>query len=171
MDEVILVDDKDNQIGTKEKLKAHEDADLHRAFSIFIFNNKGDVMLQRRAITKYHSGGLWTNTCCSHPRPNETTDKAAHRRLREEMGFDCPLTEVFSFIYKVPLDHGLTEHEFDHVFTGIFEDTPIINGDEVEEWKWISPADLIEDMETRPKAYTFWFNLVAKDVLEKAGYL
>src|SRR5690349_17076045 len=127
---LILVDEQDHEIGTEEKLKTHRDAKLHRAFSIFIFNKKGQLLLQRRALSKYHSGGLWTNTCCGHPRPGENIDKAAHRRLQEEMGFDCNMKDVFRFTYKAPLDHGLTEHEVDHVFIGTCDAQPKLNHDE-----------------------------------------
>ena len=136
MEQVILVDEKDKEIGLEEKIKAHKEGKLHRAFSVFVFNQKGEMLLQRRALTKYHSGGLWTNTCCSHPRKGEDVDKAASRRLKEEMGFSCGLKEVFSFIYKTGFDNGLMEHEFDHVFVGAYESEPKINPEEVAEYKW-----------------------------------
>lgn len=165
---VILVDEQDNQIGTEEKMAAHENgARLHRAFSIFIFNQKKELMLQRRAAHKYHSGGLWTNTCCSHQRPGETTIEAAHRRLQEEMGFDTDLEEVFSFIYRAELDHGLTEHEFDHVVVGYFEDDPILNLEETDQWKWISLDELQRDIKNHPEQYTEWFKIILRESIEK----
>lgn len=164
MEQVILVDINDRPTGSEEKLKAHELALLHRAFSVFIFNSKGELMLQRRALHKYHSPGLWTNTCCSHPRPGEETMQAAHRRLKEEMGFDCPLEWKFSFIYQAPFDNGLTEHEFDHVFFGSFKQDPIINPDEVAEWKWVSMEWLLQDVRTNPQDYTIWFKIALEQI-------
>lgn len=166
MQKVILVGKNDKEIGTCEKLKAHKEGKLHRAFSIFIFNSKGELLLQRRAKTKYHSGGLWSNTCCSHPRPGETLENAAHRRLKEEMGFDCELKEVFSFIYKVKLDN-LFEHEYDHVFTGKFDGEPTLNPEEADDWKWINMGELKEDMQKNPNNYTFWFKICIKRLNQK----
>ena len=163
MEEIILVDENDNQIGTGEKMKVHEEGKLHRCFSIFVFNSKGELMLQKRASTKYHCGGLWTNTCCGHPRPGEGTEEAAHRRLKEEMNFDCELEEALKFIYKAVLDHGLTEHEYDHVFIGDFDGKPVMNPEEAEDWKWISLDDLRKDIEKNPASYTYW----SKIALEK----
>ncbi|MDD5357500.1 MAG: isopentenyl-diphosphate Delta-isomerase [Candidatus Pacebacteria bacterium] len=156
---IILVDEKDNPIGEEGKLSAHLAGKLHRCFSIFVFNSKGEMLLQRRAKGKYHSGGLWTNACCGHPRPGEETEKAAHRRLKEEIGFDCPLKEVFSFTYKADLDHGIREHEFDHVFLGKFDGEVKINPEEAEDFKWISPAALREDVKKNPGTYTYWFRI------------
>ena len=167
MDKVILVDIDDNPVGTEEKLKAHEMALLHRAFSVFVFNSKGELMLQQRAMHKYHSPGLWTNTCCSHPRPEENTLDAAHRRLKEEMGFDCDLEWKFSFVYKASFDNGLTEHEFDHVFFGSFSGEPKINPDEVHAWKWIAMKDLIELMKANPAEYTVWFRIAMDKIIEQ----
>jgi isopentenyl-diphosphate delta-isomerase len=147
-----------------EKMEVHRKALLHRAFSVFVFNKKNELMLQQRAAGKYHSPLLWTNTCCSHPRPGETTKAAAHRRLAEEMGFDCDLTEIFSFIYKEPLDQGLTEHEFDHVFVGSFNGIPEINPGEVETWKWMSLENITTDMKTHPENYTVWFRIAFERV-------
>lgn len=161
---VVLVDEKDNEIGTEEKIKAHEDGKLHRAFSIFVFNTEGKLLLQRRALSKYHCGGLWTNTCCSHPRKGELLEKAVHRRLKEEMGFDCELKEIFSFLYKAEFDNGLTENELDHVFIGIFEGEPLINKDEVEEFKWMGMDDLNKDISENPKSYTPWFKIAVKHI-------
>ena len=140
-EKVILVDKNDNQVGLMPKLEAHEKGLLHRAFSIFIFNSKYELLLQKRASSKYHSGGLWTNTCCSHPREGEDTLDAANRRLDEEMGIKTSLRKVYDFIYKAELDNQLTEHEFDHVFYGVFDNDPILNKDEAEDFKWV-------DMET-----------------------
>ena len=136
-EQVILVDEQDNPIGLMEKIEAHEKALLHRAFSVFVFNDKKELMLQQRAADKYHSPLLWTNTCCSHQREEETNLEAGKRRLQEEMGFVCELKEVFYFIYKAPFDNGLTEHELDHVMIGEFNDKPIINKEEVEAYKWM----------------------------------
>jgi len=154
---VILVDENDNQIGVMEKMAAHQKACLHRAVSVFIANSQGDWILQRRALKKYHSGGLWTNTCCSHPYPLESSLAAANRRLTEEMGIDAPLTELFSFIYNEPLDNELTEYELDHIFVGFSDDFPKINTDEVNEWKTISFNELNADVISNPESYTVWF--------------
>jgi isopentenyl-diphosphate delta-isomerase len=155
-EQVILVDTSDQQIGTAEKLQAHLLGQLHRAFSIFILNSQGQLLLQKRAKHKYHSGGLWTNTCCSHPRPEETLLDAAHRRLQEEMGMTCELQELFSFIYFAKLDRGLTEHEFDHVFVGYSDRPPILNPEEAEDWQWIDLQQLQSDIDNNPEAYTYW---------------
>lgn len=164
MEQVILVNTNDQPTGTEEKIRAHELALLHRAFSVFVFNSKGELMLQRRALHKYHSPGLWTNTCCSHPRPGEETTQAAHRRLKEEMGFDCPLEWTFSFIYKAPFDNGLTEHEFDHVFFGTYDEEPQINPEEVAEWKWVSMEMLLHDVQLNPRHYTIWFKIALEKI-------
>lgn len=164
---VILVDENDNELGSMEKIEAHEKAVLHRAFSIFIFNDKGQMMLQQRALSKYHSPGLWTNTCCSHPRPGETLEVATRRRIVEEMGFSCEMEEVLDFIYKAPFDHGLTEHELDHVFMGKYNNDPVINPGEVEAWKWIELSDLLRDVEENPDKYTVWFKIALKEMQER----
>jgi len=159
-EKIILVDKNDNQVGIEEKLKAHQNGGkLHRAFSIFVFNSKGELMLQKRAKTKYHCPGLWTNTCCSHPRPGEELEDAAHRRLKEEMGFDCELKEDFDFIYKAKFDNGLTEWEFDHVFLGQYDGSPRINPNEADDWKWIKMRDLKKDIKANPRNYTPWFKI------------
>ncbi|MES2779734.1 MAG: isopentenyl-diphosphate Delta-isomerase [Bacteroidota bacterium] len=163
---VVLVDENNNEIGIMEKQEAHQKALLHRAFSIFIFNSEGELMLQQRALTKYHSGGLWTNTCCSHPRAGETTVSAAHRRLSEEMGFDCELTERFSFIYQTPFDNGLSEHELDFVYTGIFDDLPHIHPSEVAAYRWITLDNLIKEVHEHPEHFTSWFQIILKEYLE-----
>ena len=167
---VILVDEQDNDLGSMEKIEAHEKAALHRAFSVFVFNEAGQMMLQQRALSKYHSPGLWTNTCCSHPRPGETLEEAAQRRIMEEMGFRCELREVFSFIYKAPFDHGLTEHELDHVFTGIYHEDPLINPEEVGAWKWMDVDELLLDVKENPESYTVWFK-IALEELDRKGML
>ncbi|MCL4150795.1 UNVERIFIED_CONTAM: hypothetical protein GTU68_038425 [Idotea baltica] len=149
------------------KMEAHEKAVLHRAFSVFVFNKKGELMLQQRAATKYHSPLLWTNTCCSHQREGESNIQAGKRRLQEEMGFTTDLKEVFSFIYKAPFDNGLTEHELDHVLIGFFEEKPNINKEEVEEYKWMLLEDVKEDIENNPEIYTAWFKIIFKESYQK----
>jgi isopentenyl-diphosphate delta-isomerase len=158
-EQVILVDESDRPIGLAEKMQAHRDGLLHRAFSIFVTNAKGELLLQKRSRSKYHSGGLWTNTCCSHPRPGETTVVAAQRRLQEEMGFSCDLREIFSFTYQAKLDNELSEHEFDRVFVGEFNGKPILNPEEAEDWCWISINDLRDDIRSHPDRYTFWLKI------------
>lgn len=165
-DFVILVDENDNEIGIEEKMKAHEDAKLHRAFSIFIFNSKGEMLLQKRACSKYHSGCLWTNATCSHPRPGETVGQAAHRRLQEEMGFDAEFNKAFDFVYKAEFDHGLTEHEFDHVFIGNYDGPINLNSEEAEDYKWIELETLKKDIEENPENYTVWFKIAFENVLK-----
>ncbi len=167
IEEVILVDEHDNEVGTMEKIEAHEKALLHRAFSIFVFNNEGQMMLQRRALSKYHSPGLWTNTCCSHPRPGESLEEATKRRILEEMGFQCDMKEIFSFIYEAPFDHGLTEHELDHVFMAIHDKDPMINPEEVAEWKWMDVDKLLADMRGNPDNYTVWFKIALMEMERK----
>lgn len=159
-EQVILVNEKDEPIGLVPKLQAHEEALLHRAFSVFILNNKNEIMLQQRAANKYHSPLLWTNTCCSHQRNGEKNIDAGKRRLFEEMGFSVELKELFSFIYKAPFDNGLTEHEFDHVMVGYFNDEPVINKEEVEDWKWMSTEAVKHDMQNHPEIYTEWFKII-----------
>ncbi len=162
-EKVILVDTNDNPIGLMNKLEAHEKALLHRAFSVFILNDKKELMLQQRAHHKYHSPLLWTNTCCSHQRENETNIQAGTRRLREEMGFETELQEMFHFIYKAPFDNGLTEHELDHVMIGNYNDVPMINDDEVESWKWMKIEDIKNDMIVNPDIYTVWFKIIFEE--------
>ena len=157
---VILVNEKDEKIGLMPKMEAHEKAVLHRAFSVFIFNSKNELMLQQRAAHKYHSPLLWTNTCCSHQRDGESNIEAGTRRLKEEMGFTTPLKEVTSFIYKAPFDNGLTEHEFDHVMLGYYENRPTINRKEVESWKWMPLETVKEDIAIQPELYTAWFKII-----------
>ena len=167
MDDVILVSKDDAAIGTMDKLTAHETGELHRAFSVFIFNSKGELLLQQRSYDKYHSGGLWTNTCCSHPKPGEETLAAAHRRIKEEMGMECELINVFSFTYLAKLENGLTEHEFDHVFFGFSDDLPIINKEEVKAFSYLSMADLRKELLLKPEAYTEWLKICFGRVVEK----
>jgi len=166
-EKVILVDDNDQSIGLMNKQEAHIKGVLHRAFSIFIFNSKNELLLQQRALHKYHSGGLWTNTCCSHPRDGESTLEAANRRLIEEMGMACSLDKKFDFIYKAKLDNDLYEHEFDHVFFGFSNDQPRINSDEVASFKYISLDDLVVDMKLNPQLYTEWFKICFSEVVER----
>ncbi len=166
-EKVILVDKMDNEVGTEEKMAAHEKALLHRAFSIFIFNDRDEMLLQQRAKTKYHSPGLWTNTCCSHPRPGESYEEATHRRLVEEMGFDVPLVEKCHFIYKVPVGNGLTEHEYDRVFWGNYNEAPKVNPEEVDDWKYIHIERVKQNMEDHPDNYTEWFKIAFKRVYKQ----
>lgn len=163
-EKVILVDEMDNEIGLMPKTEAHKKALLHRAISVFIFSSNGKWLLQRRALTKYHSGGLWTNACCTHPLPNESNTDAANRRLKQEMGMSVSLKELFSFTYKETLDNELTEHELDHVFIGTTDLTPNINADEVAEYKYISYDDLIHDIQNNPSNYTVWFKKIIERV-------
>lgn len=163
---VVLVDNNDNQIGLMEKQAAHLNPTLHRAFSIFIFNSKGEMLLQQRALTKYHTPGLWTNTCCSHPRDGESLADATKRRLKEEMGMECELKEVFNFIYKADVMQGLIEHEFDHVFVGTTDAIPIINREEVEVYKYETVENIKKDIEKHPEDYTAWFKIAFAKLLE-----
>jgi len=168
-EQVILVDQNDAPLGTMEKMEAHEKGVLHRAFSVFVFNEKNELMLQQRAWHKYHSPGLWTNTCCSHQRMGEDSVSAGRRRLREEMGFEVPLEFKVSFIYKAPFDNGLTEHELDHVLVGHFEGEPKINSEEVASWKWMPMDELIQDMAENPDQYTVWFKIIFDKYCENLG--
>ena len=157
--QVILVDEKDNAIGTGEKITVHKNGQLHRAFSVFIFNSKGELLLQQRALSKYHSPGLWSNTCCGHPKPDEPIDSAARRGLKEEMGIEADLKELFSFIYKVPFPNGLSENEYLHVFAGRFDGSPQPSPQEAANWKWVDTAWLKKDIKENPDNYTYWFRL------------
>ena len=158
-EEVILVDENDNALGRMEKLEAHEKGMLHRAFSVFIFNHRHEMLLQQRALGKYHSAGLWTNACCSHPRPEEDTALAAERRLKEEMGLATPLTYKGNFVYKTAFENGLTEYEFDHVFTGTTSRQPVINTHEVEDYKWLGVEDIKTRIASHPQEFTTWFKM------------
>jgi isopentenyl-diphosphate delta-isomerase len=157
---VILVDEKDNPLGIMEKIEAHEKAKLHRAFSVFIYNSKNELMLQQRALTKYHTPGLWTNTCCSHQKLEESNIEAGKRRLQEEMGFSTELKETISFIYKAPFENGLTEHEFDYILVGEYQNDPQPNPDEVHDWKWMSLDNIENDINKNPNLYTEWFKII-----------
>ena len=165
-EKVILVNEKDESIGLMPKMEAHEKALLHRAFSVFILNDKNEVMLQKRAAHKYHSPSLWTNTCCSHQRDGEDSIQGGERRLKEEMGFSVPLKELFSFIYKAPFDNGLTEHELDHVLIGHYNDAPKINRDEVSDYCYKSLEVIKEDITIHPEAYTVWFKIIFEKFYE-----
>ncbi len=157
---VILVNQANEQLGTMPKMEAHEKGVLHRAFSVFVMNKEGEIMLQQRAAHKYHSPSLWTNTCCSHQREGETNIEAGVRRLKEEMGFETELKELFSFVYKAEFDNGLTEHELDHVMLGHYEGAPEINPEEVSGWKWMLPEDIKADIAQNPDEYTAWFKII-----------
>ena len=157
---VILVDKNDTQIGLMSKLDAHKKGILHRAFSVFVLNNNNEIMLQKRAYNKYHSGGLWTNTCCSHQREGENSIEAGKRRLLEEMGFETELKIITSFIYKVEFENGLTEHELDYLLIGKFLKSPIINKQEVADWKWMKIELIADDIKLNPNNYTSWFKII-----------
>ncbi|RPD97931.1 isopentenyl-diphosphate Delta-isomerase [Aureibaculum marinum] len=159
-EQVILVNENDEQIGTMAKMEAHEKALLHRAFSVFIFNKNNELLLQQRAAKKYHSPLLWTNTCCSHQRVGETNIEAGKRRLQEEMGFTTELKNVLSFIYKAPFDNGLTEHELDHILIGNFDEDPKINAEEVQDFKWMTLEKVKADIKKQPEIYTEWFKII-----------
>ncbi|MHA2297708.1 MAG: isopentenyl-diphosphate Delta-isomerase [Candidatus Hodarchaeales archaeon] len=163
---IILVDDKDNVIGFEDKLKPHQDGNLHRAFSIFIFNSKNELLIQKRAGNKYHSGGKWANTCCSHPRKGETLEEATNRRLKEEMGFTTNLDKNFEFIYKARVG-DLIEHEYDHVFKGYYEGIVNPNPEEVEDYKWMTLDDIVIDIQKNPDNYGEWFKIALRDHLDK----
>ncbi len=174
-EQVILVDSNDREMGFEEKLQAHQEAKLHRAFSVFVFNSKGETMLQQRASGKYHSSNLWTNTCCGHPRKGETVQQAAERRLEEEMGFRCHLEEIFHYTYKVPLDNELWENEFLHVLAGKFDGIPKPNPEEASNWKWASLETIEKELSEHPKNYTKWFKISlnehAKELRQFAEWL
>ncbi len=163
MEKVVLVNEKDQEVGSMDKLEAHVRGILHRAFSILIFNSKGEMLIQKRAGSKYHSGGLWTNACCSHPLPGEQLETATRRRLLYEMGIDAPTSFAYKFIYKTQLDSNLTEHELDHVFVGTYDGEPNVNPDEVEDWRFVSLPDLRQDVAARPEQYTYWFRMILND--------
>ena len=162
---VILVDEQDNELGVMPKMEAHLKGVLHRAFSVFLFNDNGELLLQKRASSKYHSPSLWTNTCCSHPRKNETIIAAAQRRLQEEMGISADLSVQFSFKYKAELDQGLIEHELDHVLIGTFNGKPELNAEEAEDWKYISTAELTKEIQKHPNQFTEWFKICLEQTL------
>jgi isopentenyl-diphosphate Delta-isomerase len=166
MEEVILVNGQDEPVGTMEKMAAHYEAALHRAFSVFLFNDKGEMLLQQRAKQKYHSGGLWTNACCSHPRPGEETIDAARRRLNEEMGIRTQLQKIFDFTYKADFDNGLTEHEYDHVFTGNYGGEIKPNKDEVQDYCYKTMEEIRTSLQSHPHKYTAWFHIAFPKVFE-----
>lgn len=169
VEQIILVDENDRPVGFEEKIRAHEQGGkLHRAFSIFIFDSKGRMLLQLRSVKKHHFGGLWTNSVCSHPRKGESLEDAVHRRLKDEFGFDTGLKEMFSFVYKALDDKsGLTEYELDHVFFGKYDGTPRPNPSEIDEFKWVTAEELRADMRNNPDSYTPWFRIAAEKVLER----
>ncbi len=160
MDYILLVNENDEEIGVGEKMEVHKTGLLHRAFSIFVFNSENKLLLHKRALSKYHSGGLWTNTCCSHQRDGEDLYETIHRRLKEEMGFDCDLQEAFTLKYRAELDKGLIENEIDHVFIGEYDGEVIINPDEVDEYAWVTLNDVILEVENSPEKFTYWFRLL-----------
>jgi isopentenyl-diphosphate delta-isomerase len=157
-EQLVLVDAFDREVGVKEKMQTHVEGALHRAFSVFVFDSEKRLLLQKRASTKYHSGGLWSNTACGHPRPGETTPTAARRRLHEEMGFDCELRQVFGFVYRAEFDNRLVEHEYDHVLVGSFDGVPMPEASEVEAWRWIGLKQLRRDLSECPREYSYWLN-------------
>jgi isopentenyl-diphosphate Delta-isomerase len=171
MEQVILVDEGDYEVGCTEKHQAHVEGRLHRAFSIFIFDSKQRLLLQKRAKTKYHSADLWSNTCCGHPRPGESTQAAAHRRLKEEMNFDCELQEVFGFLYRVEFENKLIEHEYDHVLVGEFNSVPVVNKSEVQAWRWLSLEKLLSDSQRFPQDYTYWLRMIIGENASKASII
>lgn len=164
---VILVDEQDREIGFMEKLEAHKSGKLHRAFSIFIFNDRDELLLQRRALEKYHSKGLWTNTCCSHPAPGESIQEAAEKRLIEEMGLHVDLESAFEFLYKADVCDGLIEYEYDHVFFGRSNDDPVLNTEEAMDFKWSNLSAIQEDILTNSEQYSAWFKIVFTKYLDK----
>jgi isopentenyl-diphosphate delta-isomerase len=165
IENIVLVDEHNAELGVMEKMQVHKEGLLHRAISVFVFNSKGEMLLQKRSAAKYHSAGLWTNTCCSHPRPGESLENAANRRLFEEMGMRCKLTGQFSFIYKVNLENGLKEHELDYVYTGISDQIPILNQEEASSWKYEGLHQIQIDIEANPQNYTAWFKIVFNKVI------
>lgn len=160
MEQVVLVNDHDEETGVMEKMEAHRTGSLHRAFSVLLFNSRGEMLLQKRAQTKYHSSGLWTNTCCSHPRPGESLEEAARRKLRQEMGIEANPRFAFKFQYKAPLDNQLIEHEIDHVFIGQFDGEPVLNEHEAEDWKFVDLHSLKQQIHSDPQQFTPWFRLI-----------
>lgn len=166
-EKVILVSRNDDQLGLMGKMEAHEKGVLHRAFSVFIFNRNGELLLQQRALEKYHSPGLWTNTCCSHQRDGESNIEAGKRRLQEEMGFSCAMEEVFWFVYKASFENGLTEHELDHVMIGYYDKDPEINKEEVASFKWMAVEDVRNDILNHPELYTEWFKIIFNEYYQR----
>jgi isopentenyl-diphosphate Delta-isomerase len=167
MEEIVLVDENDRPVGCGEKIETHLMPRLHRAFSVFIFDSAGRLLLQKRSKAKYHSGGLWSNTCCSHPRPGEPTEAAAHRRLKEEMGFDCEIAKLFDLVYYAKLDNNFFEYEYDHVFVGRYDDSPVPDVAEVEDWKWVDMRALSRDVRQNPNLYSYWLRASLGELLER----
>lgn len=165
-DQVILVNDHDEWIGAADKMKAHKEGLLHRAFSVFVMNSNNEVLLQQRASDKYHSGGLWTNTCCSHPRVGESTHAAAHRRLQEEMGFDCEVEQIFTYKYQAAVGNGLTEHEYDHVYFGYYDGDVALNKEEAKDYKYLPISEVSCWLEKRPENFTEWFRMIWPEFLK-----
>jgi isopentenyl-diphosphate delta-isomerase len=161
-EQLILVDERDRELGIGEKLQTHLAGALHRAFSVFIFDRRGRLLLQKRAAGKYHSAGLWSNTACGHPRPGEVTAEAARRRLREEMGFECELREAFEFLYRAEVAGALVEHEYDHVFVGTHEAEPAPDPSEVEDWRWVEMGDLRRGLSEEPQLYSYWLKVAVE---------
>jgi len=166
-EQVILVDEDDRPLGVMGKMEAHRKGALHRAISILVFNARNEVLLQQRAFTKYHTPGLWSNTCCSHPRPDESTLAAANRRLMEEMGFGCHLEKAIEFKYHAGFGNGLIEHEYDHVYIGYYDRDPVINPEEVHAFRWLPVVDLVHDMKSDPGQYTVWFRIILERIMEE----
>ena len=166
MSQVILVDSLDNEIGIQDKMEAHIEGALHRAFSIFIFNSSGQMLLHRRALNKYHSGGQWTNACCSHPIPNKPIEDTLHERLQFEMGMNCELQFRFTFLYKAFVEPDLQEHELDHIYFGMTDQIPQPNPEEVAEWKYMSLDSIQNELNERPSIYTPWFKLLFPQILK-----
>lgn len=166
-DRVILVNATDTAIGTADKLEAHRAGRLHRAFSVFVFNHRGELLLQRRAAGKYHSGGLWSNSCCSHPRPGEATEAAARRRLVEEMGFSCPLETVSAMVYRADVGGGLIEHEYDHLLIGRWSGRPSPDPAEVEDWRWVAMDALRQEVALHPRRFTYWFRAALRELEDR----
>lgn len=168
---IVLVDEDDCSVGTAEKLRAHDEGWLHRALSVFVFDSSGRLLLQQRSDRKYHSGELWSNTCCSHPYPEEPPAVAARRRLHEEMGFSCDLTPVLHFTYQAPVDNGLTEHEYDHVFAGMVDEIAVRpDPTEVADWHWVPISTLRTDLESNPSRYTVWFRRLFESVVADVSF-
>jgi isopentenyl-diphosphate delta-isomerase len=170
-EDLILVDTNDQQVGRLDKMTVHRVGLLHRAFSVFIFNNNGELLLQQRADHKYHSGGLWANTCCSHPRDGEETNAAVFRRLKEEMNIVCDTHFAFSFIYKTKFENGLTEHEYDHVYWGVSDDKPVPELTEVKSWKYLSMQELEKDVHQSPDQYTSWLKIALPQIMDHYNHL
>jgi len=169
MEHIILVDENDSEVGTMEKMEAHRKGALHRAFSVVLFNTNGEMLLQKRASSKYHSAGLWSNACCSHPKPGEKIEDAAQRRLKEELGIDLMPKSLFKFIYRVAFPNGLFEHEYDHVLVATFNGNPIVNKAEVDEWKFVDYQELKQSIHERPKEFTHWFKIILEKMPSMQG--